>query len=152
MNSKGWENLSLRRAYKRENPLCALSPLLAAETSPHIPDGNRGKPLAHDVHHITGGILGTRRWDIPCNLITLRRPVHEWAERYSHDGLALCCLAKLRADEFDPNELSRITRLSFPGYFSFLEPRLVFDVSKRAWEEVMQWMVEFEFLEETEAA
>jgi hypothetical protein len=131
-NSRKREDLVFREAYRAERPYCELWPLL--KKSGLIEDNRYGC----DIHHITGGLLGTPRYDLRCNLIHLSRGAHAWCERYVSDGLALCCVSKIDSGEFEPETFSRIMRVQFPGYFSILVPR--FAVGVLAKERVEAWM------------
>lgn len=80
---------------------------------------------ACDLHHITGGILGTPRWDITTNLISLCRHTHLFCEgEHAHDGLVLCLRAKQRKGELDWNELDRITHTNFRGWVEIQDLKL----------------------------
>jgi hypothetical protein len=157
-NSNRWENLELRRRYLREHPWDEVAPYFPQRDGNHckIPTHTGGiwisanHSTACDPHHITGGLLGTPRWDLQTNLIALCRPVHEWAEQYSADGLCFCCYAKLGpiktesgvifTGSLDLKKLSEITRTDFPGYFECLENRLEFEISHAPYERVLDWM------------
>lgn len=139
-NSNHWQNLPLRREYRQENPWCELAPYFPErfENANIIPFPEFGLIIskrytsATEVHHITGGLLGTPRYDIWPNLIALSRPVHAWCERYTKDGLALCCLAKLRKRpmEFDSVKLNEITRVCFVAWIEQLDCK--FDIGREA--------------------
>jgi len=94
-----WENWTLNRRYADAHPFDPI-----AQHFPDLP----AYQTASEVHHITGGILGTPRWDIDANLIHLCHVTHKWAERYTHDGMAICLVAKRAMKEFDAEELNRI--------------------------------------------
>lgn len=131
-NSRKHEDLALRKSYREQHPYCELWPLL--KKTGLIEDNRHGS----EIHHITGGLLGTPRYDLACNLIHLSRDAHAWCERYVADGLSLCCLTKINSGEFEPETFSRIMRVQFPGYFSCLVPR--FAVGVLAKERVMEWI------------
>lgn len=134
-NSRKHENLELRAAYRSANPYCELWPLL--RKTGLIEDNRYGA----DIHHITGGLLGTIRYDLVPNLIHLSRAAHRFCEQFVADGLSLCCLAKLskKPPEFEPDVFLRIMRIeSFASYFSCLMPQFACGVSAKA--EVERWM------------
>jgi hypothetical protein len=136
-NSRKHENLELRKQYKLDHPRCELYPILREEILLA-----RRDQFASEAHHITGGLLGTPRWDLVCNLIHLSQVAHEWVERYAADGLAICCWAKLLREpcEFEPETFSRIMRVEFPGYFECLMPQ--FPIGVVAQQKVLEWMCE----------
>lgn len=127
-----WENAEVRLAYRDEHPddeLVQFFPGCSRHAEVSHPGGyallSRRFTEATDMHHITGGLLGTPRWDLPENLIALHRITHAFVERYTSDGLVLCLLAKKRSGGLCWETLGRITHVDVRGW---VETRtLVFD-------------------------
>lgn len=118
---KKWENLKLRREYMEANPWCELSYLFPRVGGKFVSVPGCGHVIrtdqpACDPHHIVSGILATPRWDLTTNLVALCRPVHEFCETYTSDGIALSLYWKHMKREMDLPKLDEITHVSVKGW------------------------------------
>lgn len=93
----------LRQRYRDDNGFCEIFHLWPAIGYTGYLNVN-----AHDVHHISGGILGTPRYDRVTNLISLCRSMHQFCEKHIFDGFALCMAAKMSKGEWDAEGMAQI--------------------------------------------
>ncbi len=122
-NARPWEDLELRNQYRNRFPYCEVVRLFPRanikERQIPYPNGFVLQPMyqdGHDIHHVTGGLLGTPRWDLDTNLIHLCRDAHVWVERFTFDGLVLCVTAKLTKGDWDWEKINEITRMNVRGF------------------------------------
>lgn len=153
-----WEDRELVARYQAANPMCELAPLFPLAR--RIPGRWRevilphefGEPqlvvfpaVATDPHHILGGVHGCRRWDLVTHILNSSRPLHNWVERYVWDGIVLCLYVKMKKNELDAAKLGAILHpngdaKSFADWVSTIEPRLLFDIGKRCYREVQNYL------------
>ena len=119
MNSKHFEDLTARYAYKDANHYCEIAELfpVVGRRQYRIPHAGGGTTVGRDIpanelHHISGGILGTPRYDITTNMIHLCKHAHDFCETYTADGFVLCMKAKLAKGEWDKEQMREIMRVS----------------------------------------
>jgi hypothetical protein len=117
VNSNKWTDLDARYAYKSANIWDELSHLFPAEgneslvpVGEHVYRISRRYSASQELHHISGGILGTPRRDITTNMIHLSRVTHEFCERYT-EGFILCAAVKLQKGEWDSAGMAKIMRV-----------------------------------------
>lgn len=77
-----------------------------------------------DVHHISGGILGTPRWDVSTNLIKLCRVTHQFCDKWVAPGFVLCAASKIRSGDWDSQKMCEIMHVD--SILGFLEARMPF--------------------------
>jgi hypothetical protein len=114
-----FEDLQARGDYARANPFCEIAICRLPELAQFI----RCSDTASEIHHIASGLLGTRRYDLVTNMISLCGRAHAFCERYKHDGLAICSAVKLAKSppELDVPLLSQIIRVQFLGHLEVME-------------------------------
>lgn len=110
-NSRNWENIPLRHAYKDANPWCEFSLYRVA--------GFKGQQEAHDPHHIGHQ---AHRWDRWNNLICLCREAHDWCHKYTTDAVLVCTAIKMDKGEFDADDFAWCVGRRIAGYLD-KEPR-----------------------------
>lgn len=127
-NSRRFEDLTFRYAYRDENPtdeIAHLFPVSCGDAA--LPFGSkvyrisRFAEAASEVHHISSCVTGTLRWDVLTNLIHLSNLSHQWVERNAWDGLVLCVAAKRAKGEWDDAEFSRISHV--PNVLDYLSTK-----------------------------
>ena len=126
-----WENRSVYYAYKDANPFDEIAHLFPPDPPADVTVPLNGKNMhiarnqtADQCHHICGGILGARRWDVATNLIHLSHWTHAFAERYQPEGLVLCAAAKIDKDEWRSEAMAIYMGVaSIAGWLSRFEMR-----------------------------
>ncbi len=104
-NSRPWENLELRQAYREDHQLCELfQPLKDIDQMLPMSIKKRNSMNGTDTHHIFHG--GKQRWDFNSNLIQLCRPIHDLDVGYGGDLLIACLITKWRKSLVDPREFN----------------------------------------------
>ncbi len=142
-NRPNCENLALRNEYRFANQFCELAPLFSRrmqsgeEPLPGMASTcGRALLMTDEVNHIFGGHRG--RHDVVENLICVCSDAHDWFHKFRSDGYACCFAVKLRKGEFDADVLGQIVGNRFADWFSTLEWRLVHDIGRACWSEVMK--------------
>lgn len=125
-NSRRWEDLWLRAAYREENPWCEFSREKQA--------GFRGVVDAADVHHIGHQ---SHRWDAWSNLISLSREAHEWCHKHPTDGVLVSTRIKIGKGEFDAGNFERCVGRRIEGYVEKV-PSTPWGVAAAEW--IQGWM------------
>lgn len=146
MNSNRWINTELREEYREANIWDELSEWFPQEGNESlVPIGkqvyriSRRYSCRQEIHHVSGGILGTPRWDIVTNLIGLSRVTHEFCERYCADGFALCAAHKIKKNEWDRQRMAEIMHVD--SVCGWLETRVFwFPWAEKVFQEHRQWV------------
>lgn len=131
-NSRKWANPDLYSRYARENlwdeiveffpkswPRDVLVPIGTQKFT--VPFGIAGD----QTHHISGGILGTPRWDLVTNLVRVSFHTHAFCERHTREGFALCAAAKIKKGEWRAHKIAEIMGVDSP--LGWLQPERGFE-------------------------
>lgn len=144
-NTNSWISLRTRYDYANANPLDEIAGLFPRDgRDARVPFTlNRSvlisadNEMADQVHHISGGILGTPRHDIDTNLIHLSANTHKFCERFTYDGFVVCATAKIRKGDWDKHEMARIMHVdSTRGWLEARADGIVFPWVKDLYKEI----------------
>lgn len=132
-NSRPWCNATLYNEYGAANlddeliwafpgtPREALVPI-GGNTLMNVTRAYAG---GTERHHISGGILGTQRWDRVTNLICTSHWPHVFCDNWARDGFALCAASKIKKGEWDRDEMAKL--MGVASTIGWLNPEREFE-------------------------
>jgi hypothetical protein len=132
------EDRSVIAEYMVANKFCELSEFLWRQSWDKwvyipLPDFRYDDKIqmpSRDLHHICPA---SKRADVVTNILAVCRLAHNWAHDHRADASVLAIAVKVRKGELDREEMSRILRKNFDGWFDLLGNSLTLQAAKDEW-------------------